>query len=69
MSLIDVLPGLQSLSRGDKIRIIQYLARELERDEESPIEPGQSYPIWSPDQAYSAAEVLLKELENDKGQK
>jgi len=69
VSLIDVLPGLQSLSRGDKIRIIQYLARELERDEESPIEPGQSYPIWSPDQAYSAAEVLLKELENDKGQK
>jgi len=31
------------------------------------MESGQSYPIWSPDQAFSAADVLLQKLEIDKG--
>ncbi len=32
MSLAEVLPEVQSLSRLDKIRLIQFLAQELERD-------------------------------------
>ena len=67
MSLAEVLPELQSLSRVDKIRVIQFLAQALERDEDALIEPGQSYPVWSPDRAFSAAATLLKELEIDKG--
>jgi hypothetical protein len=55
MSLTEVLPEVQSLSRIDKIRLIQFLAQELERDESGLIEPGRSYPIWSPDRAFSAA--------------
>jgi hypothetical protein len=68
MSLTDVLPGVQTLSRLDKIRLIQYLARELEQDEEGLIQPGRSYPVWSPDRAFSAAAALLQALEDEKGQ-
>jgi hypothetical protein len=67
MSLTDVLPEVQSLSRIDKIRLIQFLAQELAREEESLIEPGRSYPVWSPDRAFSAAAVLLQVLEDEKG--
>jgi hypothetical protein len=68
MSLSEVLPEVQSLSRLDKIRLIQLLAREIEQDDIGLIEPGRSYPISSPDQAFSAAAILLQALEKDKGQ-
>ncbi len=68
MSLTDLLPEVQTLSRLDKIRLVQFLARELEREEEGLIEPGRSYPVWSPDRAFTAAAALLQALEDEKGQ-
>lgn len=68
MSLDEVLPGIQTLSRVDKIRLIQLLAQELERDDGGLIEPGRSYPVWSPDRAFTAAAALLRALEEDKVQ-
>lgn len=66
MSLADVLPEIQPLSRLDKIRLIQILAQDLERDDACAIDSGVSYPVWSPDRAFSAASVLLQALEEDK---
>jgi hypothetical protein len=68
MSLSDVLPQVRSLTWLDKIRLIQFLAQELERDDGDLIRPGLSYPVSSPDQAFSAAAALLQALEEDKGQ-
>lgn len=68
MSLTEVLPEVQSLSRLGKIRLIQLLAKSLEQDDAGLIEPGRSYPVWSPDQAFPAAAALLQALEKDKGQ-
>jgi len=68
MSLLEVLPEVQSLSRLDKIRLIQFLAQELEREDGGPIEVGRSYPVWSPDRAFTAAAALLQALEEDKPQ-
>jgi hypothetical protein len=68
MSLAEVLPEVQTLSRLDKIRLIQFLAQELERDEDHLIEPNRSYPVWSPDRAFSAAAALLEALEEEKAQ-
>jgi flagellar basal body rod protein FlgF len=68
MSLAEVLPKVQSLSRLDKIRLIQFLAQELERDDDGLIEPGKSYPVGSPDPAFTAAAALLQALEDEKGQ-
>lgn len=65
MSLAELLPELQSLSRVDKLRLIQLLAEELARDEAGLLEPGQSYPVWSPDTAYPAAAVMMHGLESE----
>lgn len=63
MSLVEVLPGVHSLSRTDKFRLIQLLAEELaEAETASLIEPNRSYPVWSPDRAFDAATVMLQAL-------
>jgi hypothetical protein len=64
--LNDVLSDFHELSRLDRIRVIQALAEDLAHDESSLIEAGRSYPIWSPDKAFSAADVMLQALEEDR---
>lgn len=66
MTLPEVLPDLLTLSRIDKIRVIQFLASELEKEPSELIEAGKSFPVWSPDRAFPAAEALLQALQNDK---
>jgi hypothetical protein len=66
MAFADVLPEVRSLSRLDKIRLIQFLAQELEREAGGVIETGRSYPLPSPDQAFTAAAVMLQALAEDK---
>lgn len=63
MTLGELLPEVHSLSRSDKL--IQFLAHELERDESELIDPGQTYPVWSPDQAVRAADARLQVLDGD----
>lgn len=63
MLVTEVLPEIQKLSRLDKIRLVQFLVQELERDEDGVIESGRSYPVWSPDQASAAAAALLQALQ------
>jgi hypothetical protein len=67
MSLAQVLPEVQSLSRLVKLRLIQFLAQELERESGGMIEPGRSCPVSSPDRAFTAAAALLQALQQDKG--
>jgi hypothetical protein len=69
MSLADVLPAVRVLSRVEKLRLIQFLADELAGSERVPeLQDGQTYPVWSPHDAYDAAEVLLRLLEKGKAQ-
>jgi hypothetical protein len=68
MSLTELLPDIHTLSRLDKIRLIQILARDIERDEAELIAPGRSYPVWSPDRAYTAAAAMLDALDEDRQQ-
>ncbi len=66
MSLTELLPTLRSLSRQDKLRLIELLAGELVQSEDpSPIPADLSYPVWSPDRAYHAADALLRALDVD----
>ena len=63
MSLVEMLPDIQCLPRADNLRLIQFLAQELAEAEGPPaLVSGQSYPVWSPDQAFAAAETLLQTL-------
>ncbi len=60
--LAELIPEAKSLSRVDKLRLIQLLAEELAGDESADISDGQSYEIWSPESAFNAADVMLKML-------
>ena len=63
MSLDQMLPDIQSLSRGEKLRLIEMLAHDLAGVENEPlILPNRSYPIWSPDTAFAAAATMLEFL-------
>jgi hypothetical protein len=67
MSFAEMLPGVRALSRIDKLRLIQLLAQDLAQAEEStPFIAGQTYLLPSPDRAYDAAAVLLRELEAER---
>jgi putative addiction module component (TIGR02574 family) len=64
MSLVEVLPQVHSLSRVEKFQLIQLLAQDLADGENaSGFQAGQSYPVWSPIDAYEAADVMLKALQ------
>lgn len=66
MSLAEVLPEVRSLSRLDKIRLIQLVAQELERESGCLIEPDRCYSVPSPDKAFTAAAALLQALEEER---
>jgi hypothetical protein len=63
--LAELIPEAKSLSRVDKLRLIQLLAEELAGDESSGIDANQSYAVWSPDRAFEAADVMLRALANE----
>jgi len=63
--LAELIPEAKSLSRADKLRLIQLLAEELAGDEGSDIKANQPYAVWSPDSAFNAADVMLQALAED----
>ena len=70
MSLTELLPEVEALPRGDKFRLVRLLVEELEKDEAGDvtklIPPNQSYPIWSPFDAYEAAAKMQAMLDAEK---
>ena len=67
MSLAEMVPDLQALPRADKLRVIQLLAAELAREEGMDVIPvGASCPIWSPFDAFDAANSLMHLLEQER---
>ncbi len=62
----ELLTTLHKLSRTDKLRLVQILVNDLASEETAPIQPDQEYAIWSPYDAYDAAQVLMEELEKHK---
>ncbi|MFB2835075.1 hypothetical protein [Floridanema evergladense] len=67
MIVTDLLPMLQNLSRADKLRVIEFLASELAKEETiSTLKHGQTYEVWSPYDAFEAENILGKMLEEDR---
>ncbi len=67
MSLTELFPNVKILPRADKLRLIQFLVFELAQEEGiSLLTAGAEYPIWTPLNAFGAAETLMKMLENHK---
>lgn len=64
----ELLTTLHRLSRADKLYIMQVLISELAQQEADLIKPDQSYPVWSPYDAFEAADTMLKVLQEAKTQ-
>jgi hypothetical protein len=64
MVLSELLTNLRQLNRADKLYVIQVLASELEQNEAVLIKAEQNYPVWSPIDAFDAANVMLKALKD-----
>ncbi len=62
MISVELLNNLRTLSRGEKLHILQVLVSELAQEEAQLLRPGGTYPIWSPYDAYEAADTLLTML-------
>jgi hypothetical protein len=71
MALNEILPSLQELSSQEKIKAIQFLATELDKNNQnSPLlEDGVNYEVWSPYDSFSAEKVLTDMLEQHLQQK
>ena len=67
MSYSKLLSTLQTLSRADKLKIMQFLVQELAAEEEALLlQPGATYSVWSPYNSHNAAQKLAVLLEEDK---
>lgn len=67
MSVAQLLPTLQNLSRAEKLQVMQFLVQELAAEEEiSLLKPGATYHVWSPYNSHDAAHKLATLLEEDK---
>lgn len=64
----ELLTTLRGLNRSDKFYIMQVLISELAQQETDLIKPDQSYPVWSPYDAFEAADTMLKVLQEAKTQ-
>jgi hypothetical protein len=67
MMLNTLFSELQELNRADKLRVMQFLVLELAKEENALFAPGASYPVWSPHDAFDAADTLMKLLRDEKG--
>ena len=64
--LAELIPDAKSLSRSDKLRLIQVLADDLAAAEGAALRSDRSQAVWSPDHAFDAADVMLKVLAEGK---
>jgi hypothetical protein len=63
MSLIELLSTARTLSRADRIRLVQYLIGDLAREEGvAPVVAAAAYPVWTPLHAFDAAATMLESL-------
>jgi len=63
MSLTELFPEVKSLPRPDKLRLMQFILIALAQDEGVPlITAGAEYPIWTPLNAFDAADTLSQML-------
>jgi hypothetical protein len=64
MTLTELLPSLQKLSPQEKIKAIQFLATELDKNDldSTTIEDVTEHEVWSPYDAFSTEKVLTDML-------
>ncbi len=63
MPLAELMSKIQELPKIDKLRLMQFLATELVKEEDvNFFVANQEYPVWSPYNCSEAANVLMNLL-------
>lgn len=63
MSLTELFPAVKMLPRADKLRLMQFLVIDLAQEEGVPLFAADAeYPVWTPLNAFDAADTLLNML-------
>lgn len=63
MPLAELMPKILELPKIDKLRLLQFLATELVKEEDANFfVANQEYPVWSPYHCSEAANVLINLL-------
>lgn len=65
MTVTKLFPTLRNLPRADKLKVMQFLITELAQEEEPSLQPGATYPVWSPLNSHGAAQKLAQLLKSD----
>jgi len=66
MSISELLPAVHALPDPDKLELIRILAEDLTGSRQSPLEHvAGSFPVWTPHNAFEAADTLLLALQAD----
>jgi len=67
MTLSEMFPTIQSLTRTDKLRLIQLLAADVARADGIVLDMAEkTVPFWSPHDSFDGAATLLHVLGEDK---
>ncbi|MGK7896720.1 MAG: hypothetical protein AB4372_24660 [Xenococcus sp. (in: cyanobacteria)] len=64
----ELLKTIQKLERQDKLYLMQVLISELAQEESELVKGDLSYPVWSPYNAFEAADTMLEVLQQAKSQ-
>jgi hypothetical protein len=60
MPLVELMSQIQELPKIDKLRLMQFLATELVKEEDANFfVADREYPVWSPYNCSEAANVLM----------
>ena len=63
MPLVELMSQIQTLPKIDKLRLMQFLATELVKEEDANFfVANQEYPVWSPYNCSEAANILMNLL-------
>jgi hypothetical protein len=66
MSGAELQSTVKRLSRVEKLKLIQFIVSELAKQEKTAtLKNSETYPIWSPYDAFEAADTLYNELKKE----
>lgn len=66
MTATELLPLLRKLNRAEKLYTMQFLVSDLAQEESDLLQPDLAYAVWSPSDAYDAADTMLNVLAESK---
>ena len=67
MTVVELYPKVKMLPRADKLRLMQFIVIDLAQEDGIPLLAADAeYPVWTPINAFEAADTLSQMLQDHK---